>query len=90
MSSRGDEFTNRCTTMYGVLKELEGVTVKGGYYGDRQVDVVIRGGEHILLEITSRMHAKDINKLYRSADDYEQQEGVQPKLMVATSYSLPN
>lgn len=77
------------STMYGVFKEMEGITVKEGDYGGRQVDVVIRDGEHILLEITSRMHDKDIASLYRSADDYEQQEGVKPKLMVATSYISP-
>lgn len=77
------------STMYGVLGALDGVTVKEGYYGGRQVDIVIRNGEHILLEITSRMHAKDIDKLYQSADDYEAREGVRPKLMVATSYVSP-
>jgi hypothetical protein len=77
------------STIYGVFKEMDGITVKEGDYGGRQVDVVIRNGEHILLEITSRMHAKDIESLYRSADDYEQREGVKPKLMVATSYISP-
>ena len=77
------------STMYGVLSALDGVTVKEGYYGGRQVDIVIRNGEHILLEITSRMHSKDIEKLYQSADDYEAREGVRPKLMVATSYVSP-
>jgi len=76
-------------TVFGVLKEVEGMTVEEGVYGGRQVDVIIRNGEHILLEITSRMHAKDIDKLYQSADDYEVQEGVRPKLMVATSYISP-
>ncbi len=77
------------STMYGVFTKMDGVTVKEGDYGGRQVDVVIRNSEHILLEITSRMHAKDIDRLYRSADDYEQQEGVTPTLMVATSYVSP-
>ena len=77
------------STIFGVLKEVEGMTVEEGVYGGRQVDVIIRNGEHILLEITSRMHAKDIDKLYQSADDYEVQEGVRPKLMVATSYISP-
>ncbi len=77
------------STMYGVLQELDDVTVKEGFYGGRQVDVVIRNGEHILLEITARMHAKDIDKLYQSTDDYEAQEGARPKLMVATSYVSP-
>ena len=77
------------STIYGVLKEMEAVTVKEGHYGGRQVDVVIRDGEHILLEITSRMYVKDIDNLYRSAQDYEQREGVKPKLMVATTYISP-
>ena len=77
------------TTIRGLLREMEGVTVKEGYYGDRQVDVVIRDGEHLLLEITSRMHSKDIENLYRSADDYRNREGVKPKLMIATSYVSP-
>ena len=77
------------STIYGIFEVMEGITVKEGYYGGRQVDVVIRNGEHILLEITSRMHAKDIDKMYRSADDYERQEGVTPKMMVATSYVSP-
>ena len=77
------------STIYGVLQKMEGVTVKEGWYNDRQVDVVIRDGEHILLEITSRMHAKDIDRLYKSAEDYEQKESIRPKLMVATSYVSP-
>nr|WP_328988142.1 hypothetical protein [Thiorhodovibrio winogradskyi] len=38
--------------------------MREGDYGDRQADVIIRNGEHILLEITSRMHAKDIDRIY--------------------------
>jgi hypothetical protein len=63
--------------------------VEEGFYGGRQVDIIIRNGEHILLEITSRMHSKDIEKLYRSADDYRTRTGIEPKLMVATSYVSP-
>ena len=77
------------STIYGIFSRMDGVTVKEGWYGGRQVDVVIRNGEHILLEITSRMHSRDIDKLYRSADDYETQTGVRPTLMVATSYVSP-
>lgn len=76
-------------TIRRIVRDMEGVTVKKGMYGGQEVDVVIRDGEHILLEITSRMHAKDIDSLYRSADDYEQPEGVTPTLMVATSYVSP-
>lgn len=77
------------STIRGLLSRTEGVEVREGEYGGRQVDVIIRNGEHVLLEITSRMHAADIDRLYRSADDYRQREGVEPTLMVATSYVSP-
>ena len=76
-------------TLQGIFAKMDGVDVREGFYGDRQVDVVIRNGDHILLEITSRMHARDIESLYRSAEDYEAREGVRPQLMVATSYVSP-
>ena len=77
------------STIRGLLSRTQGVVVREGVYGDRQVDVIIRNGEHVLLEITSRMHPKDIERLYRSADDYQSREGVTPTLMVATSYISP-
>ena len=76
-------------TICGLFENVEGVRVEKGHYGGREVDMVIRNGEHILLEITSRMHRKDIEKLYSSADDYLDKVGVEPKLMVATSYISP-
>ena len=76
-------------TIHGVLKKMPGITVKEGYYGGRQIDVIIRNGEHVMLEITSRMVSGDIDKLYRSADDYFEQEGIQPVLMIATAYISP-
>jgi len=77
------------STIRGLLSKMSGVEVREGYYGDRQVDVIIRNGEHVMLEITSRMHPKDINKIYSSADDYKMKEGIEPTLMVATSYISP-
>ena len=76
-------------TLRGIFAKMEGVEVREGEYGGRQVDVIIRNGEHILLEITSRMHARDIDHLYASADDYQDREGIEPLLMVATSYVSP-
>ncbi len=76
-------------TLQGIFAKMENVTIREGMYGGRQVDVVIRNGEHILLEITSRMHSRDIDNLYTSADDYQAREGVTPLLMVATSYVSP-
>ena len=77
------------STIRGLLSRTPGIEVREGMYGGRQVDVIIRNGEHVLLEITSRMHPEDIERLYRSADDYQQREGVTPALMVATSYISP-
>lgn len=77
------------STIRGLLSKMEGVEVREGYYGDRQVDVIIRNGEHVMLEITARMHLKDISKIYSSADDYKTKEGIEPSLMVATSYISP-
>ena len=76
-------------TIRGLMSKMKGVEVREGYYGDRQVDVIIRNGEHVMLEITSRMHPKDIAKIYSSADDYKKKEGIVPSLMVATSYISP-
>jgi len=66
------------------------VSVKQGAYGGRQMDVVIRNGEHILLEITSSMKSGDIDKLYASGDEYREKEGMEPILMVAASYVPPS
>ncbi len=76
-------------TIKGLL-EGTGFSVERGFYGGREVDVVIRNGEHILLEITSRMGKKDIGLMNVSADDYETRLGINPKLMVAAIYIPPS
>ena len=77
------------TTIRRILRDVKGIKVEQGHYGGRQVDLIIRNGQHIILEITSRMHPKDIAKLYQSADDYRDKIGIDPLLMVATSYISP-
>ncbi len=72
------------------LLNKAGYSVSRGYYGDREVDVVIKNGEHILLEITSAALKKDVRSLNLSADDYFQKKGVQPLLMIAATYVSPN
>lgn len=66
-----------------------GYTVSRGYYGGREVDIVIRNGEHILLEITSSMRKSDIGLYNRSAQDYKEKTGILPKIMVAAIYIPP-
>ena len=71
------------------LLSKAGYSVSKGYYGDREVDVVIKNGEHILLEITSAALKKDVRSLNLSADDYFQKTGIQPLLMIAATYVSP-
>ena len=71
------------------LLSKAGYSVSRGYYGDREVDVVIKNGEHILLEITSAALKKDVRSLNLSADDYFQKTGIQPLLMIAATYVSP-
>ncbi|MEW6482370.1 MAG: hypothetical protein AB1397_05145 [bacterium] len=40
--------------------------------------------------MTSRMVSGDIKKIYDTADDYKQKEGIEPTLMVATAYISPS
>ncbi|MEW5815060.1 MAG: DUF3782 domain-containing protein [Spirochaetota bacterium] len=72
----------------GLLQET-GYSVMRGCYGNREVDVVIKDGEHILLEITSSMKKSDIRKYNESADDYRNKTGKEPKVMVAAIYIPP-
>jgi hypothetical protein len=76
-------------TIRGILGKQKGVEVKSGYYGDREVDVIIRDGEHIILEITSRLKTSDVDNLIASGEDYKKRHGVEPLLMAATSYISP-
>ena len=55
----------------------------------REVDVVIRDSEHILLEITGRAHLQDIDKLKASAEDYERRFHIKPRLAIACAYATP-
>ncbi|WPL19290.1 hypothetical protein Thiowin_04407 [Thiorhodovibrio winogradskyi] len=51
-------------TIHAVLTKIDGIEMREGDHGDCQVDIIIRNGEHILLEITSRTYAKDIERIF--------------------------
>jgi hypothetical protein len=82
-----NEATFRSTI--SALMKKAGYSVSRGYFGEREVDLVIKNGEHILLEITSAALKKDVRTLNLSADDYFQKTGIQPKLMIAAVYVSP-
>jgi hypothetical protein len=75
-------------TIEGILSRT-GYTVTREYYGRREVDVVIRNGEHMLLEICSVLKKADIPKLLASGADYEAREGVRPRLLIAATRVPP-
>ncbi len=76
------------STIKGIL-EKTGYTVDRGFFGGREIDLVIRNGEHILLEITSSFRKSDIAKILSSAEDYQLQTNICPILMVAAIYIHP-
>ena len=81
---------NTIRNTISTLMEKAGYRVSRGHYGDREVDLVIQNGEHILLEITSSAVKKDIEKMNRSAEDYFLKHGIEPKLMLAAVYVSPS
>jgi hypothetical protein len=77
----------RKTLQTAVETWLQAGTAGRMQLGGREVDVVIRDGKHVILEVTARAHLQDIEKLKRSADDYERQFGVRPRLAIACAYA---
>jgi hypothetical protein len=77
----------RQTLQTAVEDWLQAGTVSRMVLGGREVDVVIQDGKPVILEITARAHLQDIEKLDRSADDYEQPFGLRPHLAIACAYA---
>ena len=70
-----------------VYKDEEGVVY--GYPSIVEADVVVRDGEHILVEVKSRVSKGDIGELYRIGRLYERVKGVKPKLVIAGGFIDP-
>ncbi|BES82415.1 PD-(D/E)XK nuclease family protein [Pyrodictium abyssi] len=79
--------------MRGILEEYFGATAHRwsvydaeglvyGYPSEVEVDVVVRDGVHILVEVKSRVDTSDVLELSRIARLYEKQEGVRPELAI--------
>ena len=77
--------TSLRSTIPALLKKA-GYSVNRVYFEDREADLVIKNGEHILLEITSVALKKNVRSLNLFADDYLQKTGIEPKLMIAGIY----
>ncbi len=54
------------------------------------VDVVVKDGEHILVEVKSRVSKADVAELYRIGLLYERVEGVKPRLAIIGGFVDPD
>ena len=62
------------------LRDEEGLVY--GHPSDVDVDIVIKDGVHILVEVKSRVSKGDVAELYRIGLLYEKMRGVKPKLLI--------
>jgi hypothetical protein len=60
-----------------------------GHPSEVEVDVVIRDGKHILVEVKSRVDTSDVLELTRIAKLYEKREGVKPELAIVGGFVHP-
>ena len=57
-----------------------------GYPATVEVDIVIRDGEHILVEIKSHVRKSDVGVLLRKGELYKRVKGITPKLVFVSPY----
>jgi len=62
------------------LRDEEGLVY--GYPGEVEVDLLVRDGVHILVEVKSRVGAGDVAELGRVGRLYERLRGVRPRLVL--------
>jgi hypothetical protein len=77
------------TSMKGLLEKEFKANVQELLIGEYQVDLLIKDGSHILVEITSSTSKRDINNLLSAARLYKQRENIDPKLIIVTAYISP-
>ena len=57
-----------------------------GYPATVEVDIVIRDGEHILVEIKSHVRKSDVGVLLRKGELYKKVKGITPRLVFVSPY----
>ncbi len=72
--------------MKALLHERYGVTVEERDIGGRQVDLVVRNGKPVIVQITSSTTREDIQKLLKAAKAYRKETGEEPDLMLVTAF----
>jgi len=51
-----------------------------------EVDLIIKDGEHILVEIKSNIHRSSVSQLWREGLLYRKKKGITPKLAVISPF----
>jgi hypothetical protein len=72
-------------TIASLLEKSYGVTVKRLDLGTDEIDVLVSNGDHILLEITSRFHQRDVAKITRKRQLYTDQVQAPSRFIVAAA-----
>lgn len=67
--------------------DFEGIVY--GKPAEVEMDVVVRDGKHLLVEVKSRADASDLLELVRIAILYEKKEDVKPELVVVAGFIHP-
>ena len=67
-----------------VYRDDEGVVY--GYPSIVEVDVLVRDGTHILVEVKSRVSKGDVSELYRIGLLYKRVTGVEPRLLIVGGF----
>jgi len=81
----------------GVVERYFGGKVEKWVYEDKEgfvfghpsvvdVDVVVRDGEHVLIEVKSNIDKSDVSIFLRKGQLYEKVKGVKPKLAIVSPY----
>ncbi|BES81134.1 PD-(D/E)XK nuclease family protein [Pyrodictium abyssi] len=70
------------------LRDEEGLVY--GYPATVDIDLVVRDGEHIIVEVKSRVDPGDVAVLARKARLYERETGTRPRAVILGGYVAPS
>jgi len=71
-----------------ITDDEEGIVF--GHPSKVEVDLIVKDGEHILIEIKSSIHKSDVTELLREGILYEKVKGVKPKLAIISPFVEPD
>ncbi|MFP3306693.1 MAG: DUF3782 domain-containing protein, partial [Thermocladium sp.] len=69
------------------LEDEEGIVY--GHPSIIDVDIAVRNGEHLLIEIKANANRSDVAEIKRVGDLYEKLNGTKPRLIIIAAYTGP-